>query len=148
MVQGARNSGPSVDTASKTLKFGRICDCNVFGVFFSGRERFAPGGLLRIKAGAAGFLKRQSRTVAALAGPAASDIRQRAGTRGRRRSQPDTAGFDEREFREFLRLERTCASVDRIAVLRRRPVVRPGDLCAVEEPAGSSLDARDFRTDL
>ncbi len=40
---------------------------------------------------------------------------------------------------ELLRHERTCPADDRIAVLRRRPVVRPDDLCAVEEPAGSSL---------
>ena len=100
-----------------------------------------------IKKGAEAFLKRQYKTVAAvLAGPAASHIRLRAaGTRGRRRSQPDAAGFVDREF---FRHERTCPSDDRIAVLRRRPVVRPDDLCAVEEPAGSSHHARNLRTDL
>ncbi len=34
---------------------------------------------------------------------------------------------------KFFRHERTFATDDRVAVLRRRPVVRPGDLCAVEE---------------
>ena len=35
-----------------------------------------------------------------------------------------------------------------LLVLRLRPLVRPGDLCAVEKPAGSSHDARNFRNDL
>src|ERR1039458_8196414 len=80
------------------------------------------------------------------AGAAASHGRLRAdGTWGRRRSQPDPAGSADRAV---FRHERACPADDRIAVLRRRPVVRPGDLCAVEERAGSSHHARSFRPDL
>ena len=135
----------------KTIKSGGIVTAMYWVCFFLGVSMLSLCALacLRIKAGIGAFLKRQYKTVAAIAGPAASCIRLWARrTRGRGRSQPEAAGFEEREFREFCRLERTCPSVDRIAVLRRRPVVRPGDLCAVEEPAGSSLHARNFRTDL
>ena len=99
-----------------------------------------------LKEGAESFLKRRYKTAMALLALLLPTFAY---------GQTEHAGGGEANLilpdlidREFSRHERTCPSDDRVAVLRRRPVVRPGDLCAVEEPAGSSLDARNFRTDL
>jgi len=78
-------------------------------------------------------------------GPAASHIRKRAGTRGRRRSQPGTSGFDDGKF----------FGMNGHALLMIGLLFCVGGLLfglaiyvQLKEPAGSSLDARNFRTDL
>ena len=48
----------------------------------------------------------------------------------------------------FLGMNGTSLLTDRPALLRLRTAVRPGDLHAAEEPAGSSLHARNLRADL
>ncbi len=92
------------------------------------------------------FLRRRCKTVVALMCLLFPTICQRPdGTRRRRRSQPRTAGSVDGPV---LRHERPLPPDDRPAVLRRRPVVRPGHLCAVEELAGPSHHARNLRADL
>ena len=99
-----------------------------------------------MKEGASTLLKMRNKAATVVAGLLSADIRIWAdGARGRRRSQPDAAGFVDGEFSGH---ERTCAADDRIAVLRRWIAVWAGDLCAAKESAGSSHDARNFRDDL
>ena len=100
-----------------------------------------------IKEGAVAFLKRQYKTVAALLGlllpTFAYAQTEHAGGGGEANlTLPDLSSVN------FFGMNGHALLMIGIAVLRRRPVVRPDDLCAVEEPAGSSHDARNVRTDL
>ena len=82
---------------------------SLFVAFFFARQVIGSGMELRrcgrsprpSRKALQAFLKRQYKTVAALLGmglllPTFADAQ---GTRGRRRSQPDAAGFDDRDFR-------------------------------------------------
>jgi hypothetical protein len=100
-----------------------------------------------IKDGAVAVLKRQYKIAVALLGLLLPAVAY---------GQPEQTGGGEANLtlpdlsidREFSRAERPCPSDYRIALLRRRPAVWLGHLCAVEEPAGSSLHARHLRADL
>ncbi len=108
----------------------------------SDMQKFA----VAIKGGAESFLKRRYKTGLALLALLLPTFAY---------AQPEHAGGGEANLVlpdlttvQFFRHERACPSDDRIAFLRRRPVVRPGHLCAVEELAGPSQHARNLRTDL